>query len=152
MDTGKKPYVFNKRTHKAIATAEIVLGPKAVRQLITGLITNFSKDECIIDEELTNILAIILSFVDPKKQIVIKTDAGIVGGLTIETKPKEITIGDDFQGYTLIDLKTAIAEAIRGDFTGFVLQMLQITWKRELTIEDAENITFHLNEITKILK
>ena len=169
MDTAmekKKPYVFDKRTHKAIVSAEVVLWPKAITRLLGTLITECNNYERIDSDNFYNIGSILESK-DPKFQIIIKTDAGVVGGLTIKTEPKEVSIGDDFQGYALIDLRTAIAEAMRyalidlrtaiaeamrGDITGLVLETLQQKWKRELTLEDAENITFHLNKLIQILK
>ncbi len=152
MTADKKPYVFDKRTDKSVVAAETVLGPKALKRLVTGLFTGFSENRCTIEKGLADILDTMFNLMDPEKQVIIKTDAGVVGGLTIKETPKEASIGDDMQGYTLIDLKTAIAEGIQNDLTGFVLQALQLKWERELTLEDAENITFHLNKLIQLLK
>lgn len=151
MNTDKKPYVFDKRTHKAVVAAEVVLGPRAVRRIINSLLNESNAASLGADENLLDAIAKIFSFIDLEKQVVIKTDAGVVEGLTIETVPKEVSIDDDFQGYTLIDLKTAITEAMRGDITGFVLEMIQLKWQRELTMDDAISITFHLNKLIQLL-
>ncbi len=148
----KEPYVFDKRTHKSIVAAETVLGPKALKRLVAGLFTGFSENNCTLDKGLADILNTMFNLMDPEKQVIIKTDAGVVGGIIIEETLREASIGDDMQGYTLIDLKTAIAEGIQNDLTGFVLQALQLKWNRELTLEDAENITFHLNKLIQLLK
>lgn len=147
----KQPYIFDKKLNRSIVAAEVVLGPRAVKRIINSLL-NDVKGIDVQNDEIMASVADVFNLVDPQKQLVIKTDAGIVGGLTIKTKPKEVSIGDDMQGYTLIDIKTAIAEAIRDDVTGFILQALQLKWKRELTLGDAENITFSINKLIQLLK
>lgn len=147
----KKPYIFDKKLNRSIVAAEVVLGHRAVKRIINSLLDNVESNN-VQNDEIMSSVADIFSLIDPQKQLVIKTDAGIVGGLTIKIKPKEVSIGDDMQGYTLIDIKTAIAEAIRDDVTGFILQALQLKWKRELTLGDAENITFHINKLIQLLK
>ena len=116
-----------------------------------GLVSNFTDEPLTIDGPLAVALQGIVAFIDPKKQLVIKTDAGERGGLNMYTTTKEATIGDDLDGYALIDIKTALAVAIRDDLTGFVLQALQQKWERDLTIEDAENITFYLHKLIHLL-
>lgn len=147
----KQPYIFDKKLNRSIVAAEVVLGPRAVKRIINSLLNNVKGIDVQNDEILASV-ADVFNLIDPQKQLVIKTDAGVVGGLTIKIKPKEVSIGDDMQGYTLIDIKTAIAEVIRGDVTGFILQALQLKWKRELTLGDAENITFHINKLIQLLK
>jgi len=147
----KQPPVFNKHLHKSIVAAEIVLGPKALKRLVAGLLTDFSCNHMQLDKELSNILGTVFKFIDPKKQVVIKTDPGVPDGLLMRDEPKESAIDDDFEGYAMVDIKTAIAAAIRDDLTGFVLQALQMKWERELTLDDAENISFHLHKLIKLL-
>ncbi len=144
-------YAFNKRLHKSLAAAEVVLGPKALKRLVAGLLTDFSGTRLKLDKELANLLGTIFKFIDPKKQVVIKTGSDIAGGVNMTEEPIDCVIENEFDGYALVDIKTAIAVAIRDDLTGFVLQALQAKWERELTIEDAENITFHLNKLIKLL-
>ncbi len=147
-----KPYQFEKRLCKSMAAAEVVLGPKALKRLVAGLVTRFTASEMRVSKELADILGRIFNMIDPKKQIVIKTGEDLAGGLHMREAPVNDLIGDDLEGYTLVDIKTAIAVAIRDDLTGFVLQALQTKWERELTLEDAENISFHLNQLIHLIK
>jgi len=141
MTPDKDPQIFSKRFYKSVVAAETVLGPDAVKML---LLTAF--------DDLPETLKPILAYLDPKKQITIKTGQDIAGGVIMQAENKEEQLGDIYDGYTLVDIKTAIAEAIRDDLTGFVLQALQMKWQRDLTVEDAENITFHLNSLIHLLK
>lgn len=148
-----KPYAFDKRLCKSIAAAEVVLGPKALKRLVAGLLTDFEGTRpSTVSKDLANTLGAIFNMIDPKKQVVIKTDPELAGGLVMKDEPINKNIGDELEGYTLVDIKTAIAVAIRDDLTGFVLQALQAKWERELTLDDAENITFHLNQIIQLIK
>ena len=148
---GTKAYGFDKRLCKSMAAAEVVLGPKAVKRLVAGLLTDFTATEYNLTDDEAELLGRIFNMVDPKKQIVIKTDEDISGGLTMRDEPLNRHIDDELDGYTLVDIKTAIAVAIHDDLTGFVLQALQAKWQRDLTLEDAENITFHLEKLVKLL-
>lgn len=146
-------YAFDKRLHKSIAAAEVVLGPKALKRLVAGLLTDFAgTTPSKVDKNLANILGHVFHMIDPKKQVVIKTDQDIAGGVLMYEEPVSDHIGEELDGYTLIDIKTAIAVAIRDDLTGFVLEALQAKWERELTIKDAEEITKHLTKIIQLLK
>lgn len=136
-----KPHVFNKRLDRTLVAAETVLGPDAVKKIFNTVF-----------EDIPDQLKALLNFIDPQKQIVIKTGEDIAGGIIIREEPRSAVITEDLEGYTLVDIKTAIAEAIRDDLTGFVLQALQLKWQRELTLDDAENITFHLNSLIHLIK
>lgn len=142
MNPENSPHIFSKRVYKSLVAAETVLGPKAIRRIIEYILTD---TRYISLNDLLNSL-------DPKAQVIIKTGQEMAGGLVIDIQPKEAIINDTLEGYTLVDIKTAIAEAIRDDLTGFVLQALQFKWERDLTLEEAENITFHLNKLIKLIK
>ena len=136
-----QPHIFNKTLRKSVCAAETVLGPQAVRLVVDVLFNNTVTESG---------LGHIMNYLDPRAQLKITTDG--TGNVLAETEPVHDLIGDTVDGFTLVDLKTAIAHAIKDDLTGFVLQAIQYKWERELTIEDAENITFHLHKLMGLLK
>lgn len=140
-----KAYVFNKRRHKAIVSADTVLGPYAIRDIICKLIIENYPN--VPREDRQEALQKILAFVGPDKQLLIKTSEGIAGGVLNRLEDKCPSIGDGIEGCTFIDVKVAIAEAIRDDFAGFVLQALHAKWETDLSLEEAEKVMHHLNKL-----
>ena len=146
--TDDKPHVFNNRVHRSLAAAETVLGPQAVKGIIATVLTDFSELPITVDDCVKKLLEKVFNLIDPKKQTVFKTHDD--GTFTIRLEPLD-DVTKKVDGYTLIDLQTAIAVAINDNLTGFVLEVLQTKWNRELTLDDADNINFHLNQLLKIL-
>lgn len=141
----KRPYVFNKNLNKSLTAAEVVLGPVALRKLLVALAPDAAGQQDIF-------IGDILRFADPKRQLRISIPEPETGDVNITAEPKAEFIDAKYQAYALLDIKSVLAAAIRDDLTGFVMQALQYKWNRELTIDDAENISFHLNKLIHLLK
>lgn len=145
------PYAFSKHVRKSVAAAEVVLGPKALRRLFLCLLTDFKDPDIFVDDKIAAKLSAMFAYIDPQKQVNISIGEDTPGGISFSHEPISESISDDFQGYALVDIKTALAVAIRDDLTGLVLHVLQEKWDRDLTLEDAENINFHLEKLIPLL-
>jgi len=143
----EQPYIFEKRVNKSFGAAKVVLGPDAVRRLMTVIL-----DLPEVYSHPVGIVGSALSLIDSSKQLVIHTGVDGSARMDIKLEDKEERIGDKLQGYTLIDIKGALAAAVHDDLTGTVLELVQANWEKELTIQDAENISFHLEKLIKLIK
>ena len=145
----EKPYVFEKRIDKAFGAATVVLGPKAVRQMLVTLL-GLPKDYA--SDDTATVLSSVLTLIDPTQQLTIETDGKPTSRMKIAIEPKDDFIGDTIQGYTLVDIKSALATAVREDITGLILELIQMQWDSPLTLGEAEDINFHLNKIFTLIK
>ncbi len=143
----KQPYDTTKR----VAAAEVVLGPQALNRIISGIVRGFSDLNVVIDRKLAASLNVMLRFIDEDKQIVIRTGVDFSGGLDVVMQPKEASIAIDLQAYALVDIQTVLAAAVTDDLTGLVLQALQAKWNRDLSLDEAKNITIHLTKLIQLL-
>lgn len=151
MKTPKK-YTFSRRLDKAVTAAETVLGPKAVKRLIVGLVHGFEAPTSQVDAESVELLAKMFSLVDPKKQVIIETGAPVPGSVAVYDTSKGRSITDKCEGFTLVDLRASLAEDLSEDPTGVILEAIQLIAGRELTLAEAEKINITINQITQLIR